>query len=230
MDMNRKIRLSEDQLTDLVHQILESKNKHVTCNRCDWDWDIPAEDEDPYLCHMCGHRNDKKENKEGAGPYDAPAFEMEPDHTTFKHEYTEQDDEEPNQFREIDLQDILKQHTQNIPKGPIKILFDKLHNKELTYKFDDLEVFFIFDMFSPGGELPRFRDQKKYDPTEKYVSASVRIYKILYKGFDVTKLVKLITNKGGYVKELVRSHVYDVLRSLSKNLGLEVGQIKVTLF
>jgi hypothetical protein len=208
MDMNRKIRLTEDQLTDLVYRILESKKKHVCCERCDWEWDITAEDEDPYLCHMCGHRNDSKSKKR----------------------LKEQDVDEPNQFREIDLQDILKQHTQNIPKGPIKILFDKLHNKELTYKFDDLEVFFIFDMFSPGGELPRFRDQKKYDPTEKYVSASVRIYKILYKGFDVTKLVKLITNKGGYVKELVRSHVYDVLRSLSKNLGLEVGQIKVTLF
>ena len=208
MDMNRKVRLTEDQLTDLVYRILESKKKHVCCERCDWEWDITAEDEDPYLCHMCGHRNDSK-SKKGL---------------------KEQDVDEPNQFREIDLQDILKQHTQNIPKGPIKILFDKLHNKELTYKFDDLEVFFIFDMFSPGGELPRFRDQKKYDPTEKYVSASVRIYKILYKGFDVTKLVKLITNKGGYVKELVRSHVYDVLRSLSKNLGLEVGQIKVTLF
>jgi len=28
----------------------------------------------------------KQEEKEGAGAYDAPAFEMEPDHTTFKHE------------------------------------------------------------------------------------------------------------------------------------------------
>ena len=31
----------------------------------------------------------KKEEKEGAGAYDAPAFEMEPDHTTFKHEQNE---------------------------------------------------------------------------------------------------------------------------------------------
>lgn len=203
-----KIKLNENELSHLVHQILEQKNKHVTCVRCDWDWDITADDEDPYLCHMCGHRNDSKTKKR----------------------LKEQDVNEPNQFVEINLQDILRQHIQNIPQGPIKILFDKLHNKELTYKFQDLEVFFIFDMFSPGSEFSRFRDQKKYDPTEEYVSASVRIYKILYKGLDVTELVKLITNKGGYVKQLVTSYVYDVLRSLSKNLGLEVGQIKVTLF
>lgn len=203
-----KIKLNENELSHLVHQILEQKNKHVTCERCDWDWDITADDEDPYLCHMCGHRNDSKSKKR----------------------LKEQDVNEPNQFREISLQDILRQHIQNIPQGPIKILFDKLHNKELTYKFQDLEVFFIFDMFSPGAEFSRFSNQKKYDPTEEYVSASVRIYKILYKGLDVTELVKLITNKGGYVKELVTSYVYDLLRSLSKNLGLEVGQIKVTLF
>ena len=31
----------------------------------------------------------KQEEKEGAGAYDAPAFAMEPDHTTFKHEQKE---------------------------------------------------------------------------------------------------------------------------------------------
>ena len=31
----------------------------------------------------------KQEEKEGSGAYDAPAFEMEPDHTTFKHEQKE---------------------------------------------------------------------------------------------------------------------------------------------
>jgi len=31
----------------------------------------------------------KQEDNEGAGAYDAPAFEMEPDHTTFKHEQKE---------------------------------------------------------------------------------------------------------------------------------------------
>lgn len=203
-----KIKLNEKELSHLVHQILERKNKHVSCERCDWDWDITADDEDPYLCHMCGHRNDSKSKKR----------------------LKEQDVDEPNQFREIDLQDILKQHTQNIPQGPIKILFDKLHNKELLYKFMDLEVFFVFDMFSQGGEFSPLTKQKKYDSTDKYVSASVRIDKILYKGIDVKELVVLITNNGGYVKRLVVSYAYDRLGSLSKNLGLQVGQIKVRLF
>lgn len=203
-----KIRLNEKELSHLVHQILEQKNKHVSCERCDWDWDITADDEDPYLCHMCGHRNDSKSKKR----------------------LKEQDVDEPNQFREIDLQDILKQHTQNIPQGPIKILFDKLHNKELVYKFMDLELFFVFDMFSQGGKFSPLKKQKKYDSTEEYVSASVRIDKILYKGIDVKELVALITNNGGYVKQLVESYTYDRLRSLSKNLGLQVGQIKVRLF
>lgn len=203
-----KIRLNEKELSHLVHQILEQKNKHVSCERCDWDWDITADDEDPYLCHMCGHRNDSKSKKR----------------------LKEQDVDEPNQFREIDLQDILKQHTQNIPRGPIKILFDKLHNKELVYKFMDLEVFFVFDMFSQGGKFSPLTKQKKYDSTDEYVSASVRIDKILYKGIDVKELVALITNNGGYVKQLVVSYAYDRLGSLSKNLGLQVGQIKVRLF
>lgn len=203
-----KIRLNEKELSHLVHQILEQKNKHVSCERCDWDWDITADDEDPYLCHMCGHRNDSKSKKR----------------------LKEQDVDEPNQFREIDLQDILKQHTQNIPRGPIKILFDKLHNKELVYKFMDLEVFFVFDTFSQGGKFSPLTKQKKYDSTDEYVSASVRIDKILYKGIDVKELVALITNNGGYVKQLVVSYAYDRLGSLSKNLGLQVGQIKVRLF
>ena len=33
--------------------------------------------------------SEKEEENEGAGAYDAPAFEMEPDHTTFKHEQKE---------------------------------------------------------------------------------------------------------------------------------------------
>lgn len=36
------------------------------------------------------NENSDSEENEGAGAYDAPAFEMEPDHTTFKHEPQEQ--------------------------------------------------------------------------------------------------------------------------------------------
>jgi hypothetical protein len=227
MDMNRKIRLSEDQLTDLVHQILESKNKHVTCNRCDWDWDITAEDEDPYLCHMCGHRNDKKENKEGAGPYDAPAFEMEPDHTTFKHEYTEQDDEEERRFVSVEfLNDEPFQQTKN-SKGPLKIIYDKLSGKEFVVEEDDLEVHYIFGGFSPGEKYDMFYDK---DVDKRYVSAKVVIKKVLYKGMDVTPLVLKITNEGGWTKQMVKGDAWDRLTSVAKNLGMTVGKIRVDLY
>ena len=227
MDMNRKIRLSEDQLTDLVHQILESKNKHVTCNRCDWDWDITAEDEDPYLCHMCGHRNDKKENKEGAGPYDAPAFEMEPDHTTFKHEYTEQDDEEERRFVSVEfLNDEPFQQTKN-SKGPLKIIYDKLSGKEFVVEEDDLEVHYIFGDFSPGEKYNVFYDK---DVDKRYVSAKVVIKKVLYKGMDVTPLVLKITNEGGWTKQMVKGDAWDRLTSVAKNLGMTVGKIRVDLY
>jgi hypothetical protein len=38
---------------------------------------------------LLGNDLGKQEDNEGAGAYDAPAFEMEPDHTTFKHEQKE---------------------------------------------------------------------------------------------------------------------------------------------
>ena len=60
--MNKRIRLTENELTDLVHRILETKNKHVTCERCDWEWDITAKDDDPYLCHMCGYDSAKEKH------------------------------------------------------------------------------------------------------------------------------------------------------------------------
>lgn len=226
--MNRKIKLTENELTDLVHRILESKNKHVTCERCDWDWDITAEDEDPYLCHMCGHRNDKKENKEGAGPYDAPAFEMEPDHTTFKHEYTEQDDEEP-QYVSIDFSDepfekLLQSKTL---KGPYKIIHEKLSGKEFRAVSDNLDITYKFVGVSPGEKYNWFFYKPKQG--EEFVSALVHIEKVLYKGQDVTEIVKLITNRGGQVRSIVKGNAYDRLNQLSKNLGLLVGQIATNI-
>jgi len=66
--------------------------KDVTCDNCGWSWDIEPDDKHPYLCHQCGHENTKHETDEGAGPYDAPAFQMKPDHVHFKHQYNEQND------------------------------------------------------------------------------------------------------------------------------------------
>lgn len=229
----RKVKLTEDQLTDLVHQILESKNKHVCCERCDWEWDIVAEDEDPYLCHMCGHRNDKKENKEGAGPYDAPAFEMEPDHTTFKHEFSEQPDEDEPQrdYITIEFNDepFKKLQQTETLKGPLKIIYDKLYDKEFVAKEDDLEVVYIFGGFSYGYKYQVFfRSEDEMD--KNYVSAKVIIKKVLYGGKDVTSLVKKITEKGGWTRHVVKGDAYNRLGTISKNLGLSVGKIRVDFF
>ena len=226
MDMNKKIRLSEDQLTDLVHRILESKNKHVNCKQCDWEWDITAEDNDPYLCHMCGHRNDKKENKEGSGSYDAPAFEMDPDHTTFKHEFSEQPDDEERRFVNIvSIPDVPIE--KKLPKGPLKIIYEKLNGKEFVVKEDDLEIHYIFGGFSPGEKYEIFY---KEDVDKRYVSAKVVIKKVMYKGMDVTPLIQRITNEGGWTKQMVKNDAWNRLSSLSKNFGMTVGKIRVDLY
>jgi hypothetical protein len=77
--MKKPIRISEE-------------HKDVTCKNCGWSWDIEPDDKHPYLCHQCGHENTKGETDEGAGPYDAPSFQMKPDHVHFKHQYNEQND------------------------------------------------------------------------------------------------------------------------------------------
>ena len=68
----------------------KSIRKDVTCDNCGWSWDIEPDDKHPYLCHQCGHENTKGETAEGAGPYDATAYQMETDHIHFKHQYNEQ--------------------------------------------------------------------------------------------------------------------------------------------
>jgi hypothetical protein len=200
----KKIKLTEDQLTDLVHRILESKNKHVTCERCDWEWDITAEDEDPYLCHMCGNRND----------------------TESKKRVSEQDDNQPQYVSVEFLNDDPFQQTQN-PKGPLKIIYEKLSGKEFVVNEDDLEVQYIFGGFLPGEKYNIFYDA---DVDKRYVSAKVVIKKVLYKGMDVTTLIQKITNEGGWTKQMVKNDAYDRLRSVAKNLGMTVGKIRVDLY
>jgi hypothetical protein len=202
--MNRKVRLTEDQLTDLVCRILESKNKHVCCERCDWEWDITAEDEDPYLCHMCGHRND----------------------TESKKRVSEQDDDEPQYVSIEMLNDEPFQQTKT-SKGPLKIIYDKLSGKEFVVEEDDLEVHYIFGGFSPGEKYDMFYHK---DVDKRYVSAKVVIKKVLYKGMDVTPLVLKITNEGGWTKQMVKGDAWDRLTSVSKNLGMTVGKIRVDLY
>lgn len=201
--MKRKIRLTENELTDLVHRILESKNKHVCCKRCDWEWDITAEDEDPYLCHMCGHRNDDKEKNK---MFENVNEQEEITHVSFS--------EEP--FK----------HQYKLPRQ-YEILREKLINKEFTVTSDNLDITYKFVGISPGEKYNWIFYKPKEG--EEYVSALVNIEKVLYKGQDVTEIVKLITNRGGQVRSIVKGSAYDRLYQLSKNLGLLVGQIATNI-
>jgi hypothetical protein len=47
---------------------------------------------------------------------------------------------------------------------------------------------------------------------------------------DVTTLIQKITNEGGWTKQMVKNDAYDRLRSISKNLGMTVGKIRVDLY
>ena len=79
--------ITESQLLRLIKE-----SKKVVCDECGWSWKLSEGGDDPYKCHKCGHQNKspkKREEKEGAGAYDAPAFEMDADHVHFKHQYNE---------------------------------------------------------------------------------------------------------------------------------------------
>lgn len=34
---------------------------NVTCDKCDWQWNIEKDDDRKYLCHKCGYDNELKE-------------------------------------------------------------------------------------------------------------------------------------------------------------------------
>lgn len=45
-----------------TYQIFEiAKIKEVTCENCDWNWEIEINDDRKYLCHRCGYDNELKE-------------------------------------------------------------------------------------------------------------------------------------------------------------------------
>ena len=52
-----KIIISEEQLKMIVETI---KNDQVICDNCGWSWDLSDGGNDPYICHKCGHNNEKK--------------------------------------------------------------------------------------------------------------------------------------------------------------------------
>jgi hypothetical protein len=113
----------------------KSIRKDVTCDNCGWSWDIEPDDKHPYLCHQCGHENTKGETDEGAGPYDAPAFQMKPDHVHFKHQYNEQNIKSK----------YLKDHFNKMGQVLNIFLFQMKEKFYLTHELN-INSFFLFIM------------------------------------------------------------------------------------
>jgi hypothetical protein len=43
------------KLTDILNEIV--KDGVVTCDKCNWNWNISDGGNQPYVCHKCGHDN-----------------------------------------------------------------------------------------------------------------------------------------------------------------------------
>jgi len=113
---------------------ISEKHKDVTCKNCGWSWDIEPDDKHLYLCHQCGHENTKGETDEGAGAYDAPAFQMEPDHVHFKHQYNEQNIKSKYLLQMERESIILEQYGDEVELFKLASSYYKKNGKEMTVK------------------------------------------------------------------------------------------------
>jgi hypothetical protein len=113
---------------------ISEKHKDVTCENCGWSWDIEPDDKHPYLCHQCGHENTKGETDEGAGAYDAPSFQMEPDHVHFKHQYNEQNVKSKYLLQMGRKSIILEQYGDEVELFKLASSYYKKNGKEMTVK------------------------------------------------------------------------------------------------
>lgn len=232
--MKKVVKLSESDLIEVITKILnESSSKDVTCKRCDWSWDISSEDEDPYLCHMCGHRNDPSENKEGVGAYDAPAFEMEPDHITFRHEYSEQDDDGDLLHDLVTIQFMDVPYEPKIPEGPIKILNDKFRDKEYSF-FDgpnkSVKVTYKIDSIIPGRNKNMWGSNTYIaQEGDNSIIVQAQIKKVEIGDMDVTENLKMLTTRGGRVKDWVKWNADIRVTKIAKMFNLYVTKVLVLL-
>ena len=48
-------------ITEQQYRLLSEQTKKFDCKKCDHSWKIEKDDNDPYLCHMCGY--DSKNEK-----------------------------------------------------------------------------------------------------------------------------------------------------------------------
>lgn len=214
-NMKRKIRLSESDLYNIVRRVIESKKNHVCCNRCDWEWDITPDDNDPYLCHMCGNRNDPQESNEV---------------------FSEQENNEPNYvqitFPEEPFNELENDgSSNNLPDGPIKILNNKFAGKSFTVKDDDFEVDYNIQQITAGRKTQLgFFPKHELEPGERSISGWGKIEKVLYRGHDITPIIKKITNSGGKVKEMAKLDAIERVSKISKHFGLYPEKFKIGIW
>jgi tRNA(Ile2) C34 agmatinyltransferase TiaS len=52
-----KIIITERQKR-LLEKITETS---VICDNCGWSWELSDGENDPYICHKCGHDNEERE-------------------------------------------------------------------------------------------------------------------------------------------------------------------------
>ena len=222
----KKIRLNETELKNIILRVISENDKDVVCQNCGWSWDIEDDDPEPYLCHKCGHENIPGETEEGVGAYDAPAFEMEPDHVHFKHQYNEQEDDE-TQFITINIDPEAEERQKNeflnaIPDGPGRVLNTKFKNKPLKYTEGPLTVEYTVDGIGPGTDFSGGGPKDFGIPqgtTE--IGGWGYINKVLFKDNDVTEFNRYIDRyRDSVIKSTVSRAASKEVYKLAKNFGI----------
>ena len=222
----KKIRLNETELKNIILRVISENDKDVVCQNCGWSWDIEDDDPEPYLCHKCGHENIPGETEEGVGAYDAPAFEMEPDHVHFKHQYNEQEDDE-TQFITINIDPEAEERQKNeflnaIPDGPGRVLNTKFKNKPLKYTEGPLTVEYTVDGIGPGTDFSGGGPKDFGIPqgtTE--IGGWGYINKVLFNNNDVTEFNRYIDRyRDSVIKSTVSRAASKEVYKLAKNFGI----------
>lgn len=222
----KKIRLNETELKNIILRVISENDKDVVCQNCGWSWDIEDDDPEPYLCHKCGHENIPGETEEGVGAYDAPAFEMEPDHVHFKHQYNEQEDDE-TQFITINIDPEAEERQKNeflnaIPDGPGRVLNTKFKNKPLKYTEGPLTVEYTVDGIGPGTDFSGGGPKDFGIPqgtTE--IGGWGYINKVLFNNNDVTEFNRYIDRyRDSVIKSTVSRAANKEVYKLAKNFGI----------
>ena len=228
----KKIRLNETDLKNIILRVISENDKDVVCQNCGWSWDIEDDDPEPYLCHKCGHENIPGETEEGVGAYDAPSFEMEPDHVHFKHQYNEQEDDE-TQFITINIDPEAEERQKNdflngIPDGPGRVLNTKFKGKTFKYTEGPLVVEYIIDGIGPGDDFGGGTSKEFGIPqgtTE--IGGWGYINKVLFKDNDVTEFNRYIDRyKDSIIKNNLSRDANKEVYKIAKNFGIRHVNIR----